>query len=253
MRETVSGPTPSAAIASAGSIRQRPPAPAPDVGIEAGVDEDRLVAAPQDPEVVVEHLRAVGLAVGLVAVVGLAAGRLERRVAHGEHAPAATHRRPRPRRPASSMQHDLGAVRAGRRARRRPRPQLPDRGAERHRHLPAPRLLQAQLDVLVHELEPEARAEGPRQHVPGELVRARGVAPAARVEDVEQRARRQAAVHAERQRLAGDRDRAGREQVVEDLGQLALAGLCAHEHDVAPERLEQRAQRRRTAPRRRRP
>ena len=220
----------------------RAPAPAPDVGIEAGVDEDRLVGAAHDPEEVVQRLRAVGLAVGLVAVIGVAAGRLERPVAHGGDGPAATHRRPPPRpRPRAcatiSVQSAPSAALAAARVHSSPT------AAPRSIGTPwrSASARQSWTSLCISSRRKPAR-EGPRQHVLGELVGARRVASAAGVEHVEQRARGQPAVHAERERLAGDRDRAGRQQVVEDLRQLPLAGLGADEHDVGAEHLEDRAQ-----------
>src|SRR5581483_5280371 len=63
----------------------RPAPPRADGGIEARVDEDRLAAAPQHPEVVGHLDLGVRLPVALVAVEELALPRAEAAVADGGH------------------------------------------------------------------------------------------------------------------------------------------------------------------------
>ena len=83
---------------------------------------------------------------------------------------------------------------------------------------------EAQLDVLRHQREPEARGEPPGEHVRRELVGRRGVPAAARVEDLEQRGRVETRLDRELSASRGDRHRRRGEEVVQQLRELALPG-----------------------------
>ena len=119
------------------------------------------------------------------------------------------------------------------------RPELLDDPSDEHRDVATPCLGETQLDVLGHQLEPEAGRKGSGEDLAWELVRGGGVATASRVEDLEEQRRVEPRLDADRQGLRGDRHRGRREQVVEELRSLSLSRVRANPEDVRAERLEQ--------------
>ena len=167
------GSRPSRPRASSGGTRHVRPRAAPDRGIEARVDEDRLASSSEHPEVVGHLELRVRLAVARVAVVEIASVRVELRVADGVHLVRGAHCSPPPSStpcPLLEEPDDLGVVGVCVRLRGGLRPELLDERSDLHRELSRASLVEAELEILRHQLESEARGEPPGQHLVGNFV-----------------------------------------------------------------------------------
>ena len=101
-----------------------------------------------------------------------------------------------------------------------------------------PQRVDVEAQVLRHERGAEAGVVGAGQDPVGELVDGGRVAPGGGVEHVQHHRQLQAVGQPEGERLGRRGQRGGREEVVEQLHRLALAGDGPHGDDVAGEGLE---------------
>ena len=89
-------------------------------------------------------------------------------------------------------------------------PELIDSAGQHHRNLITAGLVDAQSDILGHEVEPKSVVELPGQHLPGELVGGRLVRAARNVHHIQNGPWIKPGLGGEREGLAGDGDRSCR-------------------------------------------
>src|SRR2546428_5976841 len=112
-------------------------------------------------------------------------------------------------------------------------PGLAHRVRPPHRNAGGFRLLEAELEVLVHEVGGEAEVEAARQDRLWELVLRSAVPAAAGVDDVDHDRRIETGLDPEHHRFAGGGERGRGKEIVGELHRLAHAGALADEEDPA--------------------